>query len=71
MLKHERPVVLEHCIEHESASRLANEPRQQAPSRREWLKAQITPVKLDQIEGAEMHVAGAAHRSRQGQLRRR
>ena len=31
--------------------------RQQAPSRRQWFKAQVAPVKLDQIERAEMHVA--------------
>jgi len=28
MLEYERPILLEHLIEHESASRLPNEPRQ-------------------------------------------
>jgi len=59
VLEDERPILLEQRIKHESPSRLANEPRQQAPSRRQWFKAQVAPVKLDQIERAEMHVAAS------------
>jgi len=50
VFKHERTIVFEHCIEHEPTSWLANEPRQQLPSRREWLKSQIPAIELYEIK---------------------